>query len=329
MSINQNDILNYNPDLNIYSAPSTDVRLEEDNLTIGYSEIDENKSSIVNDFESQSPSKQLKDLYSLLDDIKEYKEKLESICSDNLYANKYFTSTNEETINEIIQENKNDMENGSTPLESYVLLEKIEEEINSIIEEYIHCMFGKDVDIDSAKDLEQAYIDRITQYETTGEYEKINYFNLYYDCQISYLLREYITKFKTICADLGYLVDDPKTTETNNLLSDMFSNSFNDLVKEQNYKLQDDIDCCDNIITAMNNIFIIKSKITNYFDVYSNLSLYGDGIEEIIKIKDDNIKDLEHKLDNLIKTILSSIMSKEELTNILKKKSTYRGFFIS
>lgn len=329
MSINQNNVLNYNPDLNIYSNPSTNVFLEEDNLTTGYSEIDENKSSVIKDFENQSPSKQLKDMYGLLGDIKEYKSKIESVCSDNIYANKYFTSTDANTLSKILEDNKNDLENGSTPLESYVLLEKIESEINSIIEQYIVCMFGKDIDVDSAAELEQAYIDKINQYETNGEYEKINYFNLYYDCQISYLLREYITKFKSICVDLGYIVDIQKTTEVNSLLSDMFNSSFKELNNTQNYQINDDIECCENIITAMNNIFITKNKIVNYFEIYSNLSLYGDGIEEIINIKNKNIMELEDKLDKLIKTVLLSMISKDEIVKTLNKKSNYRGFFVS
>lgn len=329
MSISQSDILNYNPDLSIYSSPSTNPIFDEDNETIGYAEVDENKSNVVSDFEAQSPSKQINDLYGLLEDIKEYKDKMEELYSNNTYFNKYLTSTDEDDKKDILYKNKNDMENGSTPLEAYNILTNIEEEINNVIQKYIECMFGKDVDIDTVQDLENAYIDKITQYETNHEYEKINYFNLYYDCQISYLLREYITKLKYICVELGYVADKPKTTEVNSLLSEMFSGSFKDLNLKQDNQLYININCCNDILTAMNNIFLTKKKVSNYFEVYSNLSLYGDGIEDIIDIKNNNINELELKLDKLIKTVLSSMISKDDILETLKKKSNYRGFFVS
>lgn len=329
MSISQGDILNYNPDLSIYSSPVTNPVFDEDNQTTGYVEIDGNKSSVVNDFEAQSPSKQLNDLYGLLEDIKEYKEKMEELYSENIYFNKYINAIDDETKTEILNKNKDDMENGSTPLESYNILINIEGEINDIIQKYIECMFGKDVDIDTVQDLENAYVDKITNYETNHEYEKINYFNLYYDCQISYLLREYITKLKYVCVELGYITDNTKSTKVNSLLSDMFSGSFKELNLKQDNQLQGNINCCGDILTAMNNIFLAKKKISNYFEVYSNLSLYGDGIEDIIDIKNDNINELESKLDKLIKTVLSSMISKEDILETLKKKSNYRGFFVS
>ena len=122
---------------------------------------------------------------------------------------------------------------------------------------------------------------------------------------------------------------EPKTTEVNSLLLEMFSGSFKELNLKQDTQLLININCCNDILTAMNNIFLTKKKVSNYFEVYSNLSLYGDGIEDIIDIKNDNINELELKLDKLIKIVLSSMISKEDILETLKKKSNYRGFFVS
>lgn len=328
MNIRQEDILSYNPDLDISSSPSSNPILDEEDKTIGYIEEDSNKSNMVREFEYQKPSMQLNDLSKLLDEIKEFKNKIENNENDNDYLNKYLNTTDTKEINNIIDKNKNDLENGSTLLEVYTALEEIEKEINDIINNYILCMFGKDVDIDTANKLEQAYIDKINQLETDREYEKINYFNLYYDCQISYLLREYITKLRKICMDLGYLKNKHSDTKNDKLLISMFKDQFSLINKDQSQEEILSKDCCENMITAMNNIFLTKNKINKYFDIYSNLSLYGDCIEDIIKIKDNNIQDLESKLDNLIKAAMRSIVSKEDKLAILNKKINYRSFFI-
>ena len=46
-----------------------------------------------------------------------------------------------------------------------------------------------------------------------------------------------------------------------------------------------------------------------------------------VPIKDENLKLLEEKLDNLIDSVMMSELSKDDIYKTLKKKSKIRGFF--
>ena len=328
---NQGDILSYNPDLFINSKPNsseatTIVNTEYEGNPIDYVVDKVERSASLESFEAQKPSLQVNDLMNMQNYISKYKTSIEDTKTSNTYVNRYFSTGDESIKKEILDENFNDLENGSTRLEVYHQLENIEHELSEVSSLYIECVFGKDIDENAIEYVESAYIDRLKQLEDSNEHHKINYFNLHYDTQISFLLREYITNMYGVIAELGYLDDEAKNIDESKINRDMFKDAFNKVNTLLINDLYKDEKCCTDILTAMKNIFLTKIKVNSYFDTFSEISSFGDCVDDILEIKEDSINELEDKLDMLINSMLFSTLSKEDITNTLKKKSNYRSF---
>lgn len=328
----QGDILSYSPDLEIYTEPSTDVVGNEltyslaDDITIS---DDPNKSLCIKEFEFQLPSTKINNATKLLTQLTTYMDNIESSIMSNDYGVKYFSATTDEEADNILQANKTDLTDGSTKLEIYSILEKIQDEVKQVLELYITCMFGKDVDTDSVTELVTAYVDKINQYESNGEYKKINYFSIYYDTQISYAFGEYIKRLGEVSAELSFINDKSRNLDVNDINTQIFKDAFSKVNFALDFDLYKDEDTTGNISISMKNIFLTKQKINSYLEVFSTLYTLEDGANEISEIRQDNIDDLESKLDALIRTTMYSSLTKTNICGELQKKANYRSFFIT
>lgn len=329
----QGDILNYNPDLEIYSQPSTDIigetartySLADDITTID----DLNKSLSVREFEAQLPTKQVKNAVNLLTKIQTYMDNIENTATSNEYILKYFSTTTNEEAEKILNANASDMVNGSSKLEVYNALVKMQEEIKALLDLYITCMFGKDVDIDSVEEIVSAYLDKINQYESNEEYTKVNYFALYYDTQISYLFGQYVLRMDEVSAELSFINDKERKLDINDVNTDLFKSAFDKANKILDYDLLKDENTSDDIQTSMKNIFLTKQKINGYLEIFSTIYKLEDGIDEMQEIKQESIDDLESKLDNLLRTTVYSKLAKSDICTSIRKKANYRSFFVT
>lgn len=332
--MDQGEILGYKPDLEIRPEFSTGVTLEETYSTVdsflANVEINANRSNSAIEFEAQKPSRQVDILLMVVNEAKKLKNKLEDSLSSSLYGSDYFTSSDLTEAKTILDKNSNDLEFGSIYLEIYAILEKLLDEMNAILTRYVQCVFGKDVDIDSIKEIEQTYLDKIYKYECEQKYTKINYFNLYYDTQISYLIGQYAQDAYRYVYNLSTVKEENNkdyTPDTNakNIIKDSFNRNNlllnKDISKAENVK--DDID------TALNNIFLAKQNVNMYLDTFANIYRMGAAGEDFLQMKQETIDDLEQKLDNLVKTVLYSNVAKDDINDTLKKKSNYRSFFVA
>lgn len=332
--MDQGEILGYKPDLEIRPEFSTGVTLEETYSTVdnflANVEINANRSNASLEFEAQKPSRQIDILLMVINEAKKLKSKLEDNLSSSLYSSDYFNSSDVSEAKAVLDKNSNDLEFGSIYLEIYAILEKLLDEMNTILIRYVQCIFGKDVDIDSIKDIEQTYLDKIYKYECEQKYEKVNYFNLYYDTQISYLIGQYAQNAYTYVYNLGTIKEENTKEYTpdenaKNIIKDSFNRNNlllnKDISKASNVK--DDID------TALNNIFLAKQNVNMYLDTFASIYKMGSAGEDFLKMKQETIDELEQKLDNLVKTVMYSDVAKEDLNDTFKKKSNYRSFFVA
>ncbi|MEG1870574.1 MAG: hypothetical protein RR192_01085 [Peptostreptococcaceae bacterium] len=322
--INAN-ILGYNPDLTINTRPYSNI---EDDISTPYLDYyNSNKSVVVEEFELHTPSSKVNNLINLKKNIKDFKKQIKSDIVGVKIADKFFSSEYEDESKEIEDINKNDLENGSTKLEAYIELDNLYKEVSSVLDSFIILIYGKDVDHIGASEIDEAYIERINILESIEEYEKVNYFSLYYDTQISFLIGEYSNKMFEISADLSIIEDKMSTIEMNESNNRMLMNSFTSINSIFNKDKVKDEYSCNDIIAAMHNVFLSKQDINMYLDTFSSLFSLGEEYQVVEEIRQSNMEDLEEKLDNLVKAIMYSPISKSDIADSLCKKSRIRGFF--
>lgn len=317
------DILSYNPDLKINTKVDMTSSKYYDNTEVSYSK----RSTILNQFDIHRPSNKVFQFLEIENNIKLYKSNLKDKLASNSIAAKYFNSENIETSKEILQSNYENMNTGSTLLETYTVLENIEDEVKSIKDNFIISIYGKDIDIDSTVEIDNAYIDKIEAYESNGEHEYINYFNLYYDTQISFLIGEYANRTSEALVNLTILDESDFPVKADKQSEVVLRNSFdvnNNLLSSDLYK--HDLNK-DDLLIALKNIFISKQNFNLYLDSFSDLFSVSEVFETVYEIQEENTSILSEKLEHLTQVILMSAISKKDIIKTLNKKSKVRGFF--
>lgn len=323
-NINNSDILSYNPNLDINTRPDIETYPESH-----YEEgkLKSNRSTVLDQFEIHSPSTKVQRLNNVISEIDTYKNNLINILSGNTLANRYFNTDNLEEKEEILKENYEDVSNGSTLLEVYKMYENIKDEIEEVRNNYIVSIYGKDIDEDKMSEIDNTYIEKIDSYEFNNKHEYINYFNLYYDTQISFLIGEYADRIKENIDNLNLIHDDIFTTQADSSSEKIIKTSFdknNDLLSHDLYKNEINK---NELYKAINNIFITKQNLNLYLDSFSDYCSLGDEYDIVHDIKEENIENLNEKLDILVQTVMMSSLAKDDIYKTLSKKSKIRGFF--
>lgn len=317
------DILSYNPDLQINTKVDMSSSNYYDDTEVSYSK----RSTVLNQFDIHRPSSKVSQILEIENNIKTYKTNLQNKLLSNPIAVSYFNSSDSETAKDILKQNYENMNTGSTILEAYVVLEDIEDEVKSVKDNFIISIYGKDVDVDSVAEIDTAYIDKISSYESHNEHEYVNYFNLYYDTQVSFLIGEYATKTSQELVNLTLIDENDFPSKATKESEVVIKNSFdanNKLLTSDLYK--HDYNKKD-LLIALKNIFISKQNFNLYLDSFSDLFSISEMLETVYDVKQDNINILNEKLENLVQVILMSSISKKDIVKTLNKKSKVRGFF--
>ncbi len=326
----ESDILSYHPDLNIYSEPHSNIAgvPAETYTLLDNTETNNVISRTLYEFEVQSPAKKITQALNLITQIQSYMSTLED-SETNPYMIKYFTAATEEDAKKILDSNADDMEHGSTKLEIYYQFQRILKEVTDALNIFITNMFGKDVDVDSVEELVSSYIDKMKQFESQEQYQRVNYFSLYYDTQISFLFSQYLERMNEVSAELSFINDKQRNLDKTDTNISLFKTAFDKVKKSLDGCLLRDTDTSEDIKISMNNIYLIKQQIEGYLDIFSTLYSLEDGQSEIREIEQDNIDNLEDKLDKMLRITTASNMNKTDMCNDLKKKSNYRSFFVT
>ena len=200
-NINSSDILSYNPNLKINSRPEVNVPSSHYDEEVRNSD----RSTVLDQFDIHSPSTKVKMLNNVILEIDSYKNSLSETLANNILANRYFNTDDLEEKEEILKENFEDASNGSTLLEVYTMYENIKDEVEEVKANYIAAIYGKDIDEDKMIEIDTAYVEKLDSYEFNNKHEYINYFNLYYDTQISFLIGEYADRLQESVANLNLI----------------------------------------------------------------------------------------------------------------------------
>lgn len=324
MTIKNEDILSYNPDLIINTRSEIEFNSEN---AYEKSDFKSNRSLILNEFELHKPSSKIEKFIQVDEVIESFKENIKNKLQGTEMAVSYFNAETEAEKEEVLNENYNDMVNGSTLIETYSALENIKIELSLVKDDFIISIYGKDVDIDKVLEIDDAYINKLDSHEFNGEHEYINYFNLYYDTQISYLMGEYAYKMENIVTNLGIIEEKNYESKADKSAENVLRYSFDKNNELLHFDLYKNNENSKELQIALKNVFITKYDLNMYYDSFYDLSSIGDEFEIIHEVGQDNIKNLNEKMDNLVKTVMMSELSKNDICSTLVKKSNIRGFF--
>lgn len=319
-----NDILGYKPDLEIKSRPDLIVEDNEYKIIDNYGS---NKSTVAKQFEIHSPSSKVIKLNNLKNKIAGYKSNIKKSLSSHELSIRYFSTKGNAEKENILKINSGSMVDGHTKLEAYSILDKIENEIENVSNEFSISIYGKDVDVDSMPEIDRAYIDKIAYYEDKNEYEYINYFSLYYDTQISFLVGEYADRIDEIATQLNIMYEKNYNSKTDENTISVLETSFNRTNEVLNGDMFKDSESSSNISVALRNIFLAKQELNLYMDSFSELYNLGLEYEFVCSIRNDNMKELDLMLDDLVKSVMLSALNKNDIVDTLEKKTKIRGFF--
>lgn len=322
--VNSTDILSYNPNLDIDIVPDIDVYPSSHYEEGKYKG---NRSTVLDQFEIHLPSKKVEKLNNTILEIDANKEMLKETLMKNTLANRYFNSDNKVEKEEILKENYEDVVNGSTLLEVYSMYENIKDEVENVKNNYIVSIYGKEIDEDKVSEIDETYLDKLDSYEFNNKHEYINYFNLYYDTQISFLMGEYADRTQENVSNLSLISDDKLSTKATTSSEKIIKASFNknnELLSSDIYKNNLNK---NELYTSINNIFLSKQNLNVYFDSFSDYCSLGDEYEIVYELRQENIDNLNEKLDSLVQTVMMSDLAKGDIYKTLQKKSKIRGFF--
>lgn len=311
------NILGYKPDLNIYSRPENkqspeDLYLETQEGQDLYGGISSSSFSFISNLPSEKVEK-AKNILEIIDStIEEFRDHL--------------SSNNVSIVDKITKEHFESTEE-STEAEAYVELVKIRKELDEITDEFIICFYGKDVDVSDLKELDEDLKDYIVANEKLGNYEKINYFSMVYDAQVSLIFDTISGMYLDTCIGLGNVRDKkvkrPVLDEEKELYTKKFKTN-NDTIS--NAKYQDGFNL-NNMRDHMHNVFVKKSKANSYLDTMgSDTGNYKSNIL-LREIRLDMMDDADESMEGICKSYKLKEICYRDIYEGLNKKSELRSYF--
>ena len=324
----EENIISYNPDLNIYGKKSSYV-LGNDVINTSLpnikteTKINTNKSKTLINFIYYSPSSFINPIDELITILDKKLKDMENQTYSNSYLSSYFTTNDDSEKNKILKDNMCDFEYGSNILESYALLNSINNDLKSILKTYISCIFGENIDVSETYNIVKDYIAQIEKYEEKEEFNKVNYMSLYYDTKVAYILSDFIGQLDNTVSLLES-EDNLSITSSNvnNIMNDFFTKENN--IMEIN--INDINKIRNNISTAIKNIYIKKQNIEDNLDLFSDIYNFDNGKEILYDIKSKCFEDLNSSVSDLMKICMNYNIIYGDLSQNLKNKSKYRNF---
>lgn len=326
----EQEIISYKPDLNIYGKPCeiADSGYVSANNDIKYSS-DKNSTHTrgLRLFSGNSPSSTINLFLSAIKDIDKNLKEIKSSLTNNEYERNYFSAKTEEEVQEILKRNKVDLDFGSDKLEIYSYLKSINDHINEVLDLYLKCIFGDNVDRDAVETIIEKYIGKLETLENNNEYEKINYASLYYDTKVSYALGDFISVLNTTCEDLSNIDTSSKNIDLNTAGKDLLKKYFNKETDKLDSLTKSLVDCREVLLTALKNFYLEKQDFLSYLDTFAKISSYQNFKAELTEIKKDCKNVMNERFDNLVKAYMNYNLICGDVIMHIQNKVKYRSIF--
>ncbi|MCC0679988.1 hypothetical protein IC218_06875 [Clostridioides sp. ES-S-0005-03] len=318
-SIKEENILSYNPNLEV-------GRFENFEYTSIVNEpitIEDYKTNILKSFEKYHPSKVVSKLNELISLIKSYLSLIENDAYQGKITKQYCFSITESEQYVLKEENFKNLY-GDSKFESYLEILNIKNELLNIRKIFVMGIYTTKKNDYLFDDIDSSFINKLNQYEYEKSNHNINYFSLFYDIQVTFILLEYCKKIEKIIKEL-YLIENRKKGQPINSETHFILNKkFNLINKTMKNDLFNEKSIHGNIEDSLHNLFLAKHDVNTFINNFINLR---DEFNLLNEIKEDNLNDVEICIDELINACMMSVIYKKDVYNSLLNKSKIREFF--
>ncbi len=326
----EQEIISYKPDLNIYGKPGeisdngyistgNDIKYSSDSST--------SNTRSLRLFTGNSPSSTTNLFLSTMEDVKGYLKAIENEFTGNKYESEYLAAKTEDEINEVLNSNKVDIDFGSDKLETYSYLKKIYDDINKILDLYIKCVFGDNVNPVDVQAMVDAYISKIKSLESSYQYEKVNYASLYYDTLISYALSDFMSVLSTTCYDLKSIDVAGKNIDLDTAAKSLIKKTFNKETDNLDSLTQSLSNSIDDMLISIKNFYLEKQEFLSYLDTFAKISSFNDGKTELADMKSSCKDTMKKRFDNFVKAYMNYNLISGDVSVAALNKAKYRSFF--
>ncbi|MCC0781708.1 hypothetical protein IR152_00885 [Clostridioides sp. ES-S-0108-01] len=323
-SIKEEDVLSYRPNLEVGRFDNFEyksIKYTNEPITVR-----DYKTNILKSFEKYHPSSVVSKLNKIISLSESYLSLIENGAYQDKIMKQYCISMTEEEQNILKIENFNNLY-GDSKFESYLEILNIKNELLNIRKVFVMGMYTTKKNDYLFDEVDYSFIDKVNQYEYEKSNHNINYFSLYYDIQIVFILLEYCNDIEKIVKELYMIENNKNEKPINSETHIILSKKFNLVNKTMKNDLFNDKSVHGNIDASLHNIFLAKHDINTFINNFMNLSALKDDFNLINEIKEDNLNYIEIRIDELINSCMLSVIYKKDICNSLWNKSKIREFF--
>ncbi|AXU72321.1 TPA: hypothetical protein ACG3PC_000111 [Clostridioides difficile] len=323
-SINEEDVLSYRPNLKV--GRFDDFEYKSTKCISESITVENYKTNILKSFEKYHPSSVVSKLNKLISLSKSYLSLIENDSYQGKIMKNYCFSITENEQDTLKDENFNNLY-GDSKFESYLEILNIKNELLNIRKVFINGIYTTRKNDYLFDDVDYSFIDKLNQYEYEKINHNINYFSLFYDVQSTFILLEYCNDIEKIVKELYLIENNKKRQPINSETYIILNKKFNLINKTMKNGLFNDKSVCGNIETSLHNMFLAKHDVNTFINGFMNLDVLKDDSNLVNEIKEDNLNDIEIRIDELISACMLSVIYKKDIYNSLWNKSKIREFF--
>lgn len=323
-SIKEEDVLSYSPNLEVGRFDNFEyksIRNTDESIRVG-----DYKTNILKSFEKYHPANLVSKLNKLISLSKSYLSLIENNVYQGKIMKQYCFSMTEGEKDILKAENFNNLY-GDSKFESYLEILNIKNELLNIRKVFVTGMYTTKNNNYLFDEVDYSFIDKLNQYEYEKNNHNINYFSLFYDVQIIFILLEYCNNIEKIIKELYLIENNKKEQPINSETHIILSKKFNLINKTMKNDLFNDKSILGNIDTSLHNIFLTKHDVNTFINNFMDLNALKDNFNLINEIKEDNLNYIEIRIDELLNACMLSVIYKKDIYNSLWNKSKIRGFF--
>ena len=324
----ETDILNYRPDLRMAHKPSLNSIIDNSSTSSNKTFTVTEKSDCIANFELLSPASTMVEFESILKSLKMSKDIMLENLKNTTYGTKYLAAKVEER-KQIIEDNSNDIM-GTTYLESYIELERVEDEVSNVKKLYSEFTYGDNINSEKAMSIDQDFINKLITLENESDAEGVNYVSLYYETMISRLLQDYVRGLsENGLSFTSNIFEECKSMLSDDNVCNLLKNNFKKKQKILKNDISKDLDSNYNVRVALKNAFLSLQMYEDTFKALdgSEIALNDSDLND--EIRRDILTDLNESLTVLMNTLRYSQIAKGDVGKTLFDKANLRGYFIN
>lgn len=321
-SIKEENVLSYRPNLEVERPKNFEyTSIINESIT-----IEDYKTNILKSFEKYHPSNAVSKLNELISLVKSYLSLIENDVYQGKITKQYCFSMIESEQDVLKDENFKNLY-GDSKFESYLEILNIKNELLNIRKVFVMGIYTTKKNDYLFDEIDYSFINKLNQYEYEKSNHNINYFSLFYDIQVTFILLEYCNNIEKVIREL-YLIENRKKGQAINSETHFILNKkFNLINKTMKKDLFNEKSIRGNIEDSLHNLFLAKHDVNIFINNFINLNTLRDEFNLLNEIKEDNLNDVEISIDELVNACMMSVIYKKDVYNSLLDKSKIREFF--